>query len=257
VEHHTKNERKKYYKRIQDVTQEFKPEVNTCRGTNGKILTEKKDIQRRWKEYFKSVLTANPDDTDSMIFFTAENEDIQPSYEEVTRVTKCLKSHKAPGTDQILAELLKKGGETLQRRTHHLIKLIWVQHKMPEEWSMGIIQPIYKKGDKLECSNYRAITLLNVTYKVLSGILYNRLTACDYYYYYCSATPYAEFWPSQTTPSMFFYPGQGSSSGTFNFCISFLKSSSQSIFGLPIGLLEMGFQECTALTILVSCILSL
>jgi len=47
---------------------------------------------------------------------------------------------------------------------------------MPEEWSMGIIQPICKKGDKLECSNYRAIALLNVTYKVLSGILYNRLT---------------------------------------------------------------------------------
>jgi hypothetical protein len=94
----------------------------------------------------------------------------------VTHLIKCLKSHKAPGTDQILAELLKKRWETIWRRTHYLIKLIWVQHKMPEEWSMGIIQPIYKKGDKLECSSYRAITLLNVTYKLLSGILYNRLT---------------------------------------------------------------------------------
>ena len=110
-----------------------------------------------------------------MIFFTAGNENIQPSYEEVTHVIKCKKNHKTPGTDQILAEFLKKGGEALWRRIHHLIKLIWTQYKIPEEWSMGIIQPIYKKGDKLECSNYRAITLLNITYKVLSGILYNRL----------------------------------------------------------------------------------
>jgi len=31
--------------------------------------------------------------------------------------------------------------------------------------------------------------------------------------------------------------------GTFNFCITFLTSSTQRVFGLPIGLLEMGFQE--------------
>jgi hypothetical protein len=93
----------------------------------------------------------------------------------VAHVIKCLKSHKASGTDQILAEFLKKGGETLWRKIHHLIKLIWTQHKIPEEWSIGTIQPIHKEGDKLECSNHRAIALLNVTYKVLSSILYNRL----------------------------------------------------------------------------------
>ena len=85
-------------------------------------MTEKEDIQRRWKEYFESVLTGNPDDTDSMTFCTTKNEDIQPSYEEVTHVIKCLKNHKAPGTDQILAGFLKKGGEILWRRIHHLIK---------------------------------------------------------------------------------------------------------------------------------------
>ena len=74
-----------------------------------------------------------------------------------------------------MAEFLKKGGETLRRRIHHLVKLIWTQHKIPEDWSIGIIHPIHKKGDMLDCSNYRAITLLNVTYKVLSVILYNRL----------------------------------------------------------------------------------
>jgi hypothetical protein len=48
---------KKLYKRIQEVTQEYKPNINVCRSEDGKILTENEDVQRRWKEYFKSVLT--------------------------------------------------------------------------------------------------------------------------------------------------------------------------------------------------------
>jgi len=175
VEHHTKNESKEFYKRTQEVTQEFKPSINVCRSEDGKILTENEDVQRRWKEYFESILTGNLDETDSMTVYKAENKDIQPSYKEVTHVIQCLKEHKVAGTNQIVAEFLKKGGETLWRRIHHLVKLIWTQHKIPEDWSIAIIHPIHKKGDKLECSNYRAITLLNVTYKVLSGILYNRL----------------------------------------------------------------------------------
>jgi hypothetical protein len=47
--------------------------------SDGKILTEKEDIQRRWKEYFEGVLTGNPDGTDSTTFSAAENEDTQPS----------------------------------------------------------------------------------------------------------------------------------------------------------------------------------
>ena len=108
TEYHTKNESKKLYQRIREVTQEFKPRISACRNMDGKILTQNEDVQRRWKEYFESILSGNLDDTDSTIFSTAENEDKQPSYEEVTYVIKCLKNHKAPGQEQILAEFLKK-----------------------------------------------------------------------------------------------------------------------------------------------------
>jgi hypothetical protein len=39
---------------------------------------------------------------------------------------------------------------------------------------VSIIVPIYKKGDK--SSNYRGISLLPTTYKILSNVLMSRLT---------------------------------------------------------------------------------
>jgi hypothetical protein len=47
---------------------------------------------------------------------------------------------------------------------------------LPEEWKESIIVPIYKKGDKTDCSNYWGISLLPATYKILSNILLSRLT---------------------------------------------------------------------------------
>ena len=44
------------------------------------------------------------------------------------------------------------------------------------EWKESIIVPIYKKGDVVDCSNYRTISLLSITYNILSNILLSRLT---------------------------------------------------------------------------------
>jgi hypothetical protein len=65
---------------------------------------------------------------------------------------------------------------------HKLITSVWNKEELPQGWKESIIVPTYKKGDKTHCSNYRGISVLSTTYKILSNILLSRLT------------PYARIW---------------------------------------------------------------
>jgi hypothetical protein len=47
---------------------------------------------------------------------------------------------------------------------------------LPEKWKELVFVPIYKEGDKRDCSNYRGILFLPNTYKILSNILLSMLT---------------------------------------------------------------------------------
>jgi hypothetical protein len=53
--------------------------------------------------------------------------------------------------------------------------LIWNKEELPHQWKESIVIPIHKKGDKTDCSNYRGISLLSTSYKILSNILLSRL----------------------------------------------------------------------------------
>jgi len=77
-----------------------------------------------------------------------------------------LRSHRSPGIDQIPAEFIKVRGSTIRYEIHKLIISVWNKEELPEEWKESIISPIYKMGDKTDCSNYRGISLFPNTYKI-------------------------------------------------------------------------------------------
>ena len=90
-------------------------------------------------------------------------------------VIEKLKSHTSPDIGQIQTELIKAGDRIIRYEIHTLIISIWNKKELPEEWKESIIVPIYKRGVKTDCNNYRGITLLPTTYKILSNILLSRL----------------------------------------------------------------------------------
>jgi hypothetical protein len=87
-----------------------------------------------------------------------------------------LKNYKSPGSDQISAELIQAGGKILLFSIQNLINSVWNKEELPDQWKESIIVPVQKNGDKTDCNNYRGISLLSTSNKILSNIHLSRLS---------------------------------------------------------------------------------
>jgi hypothetical protein len=58
---------------------------------------------------------------------------------EVKIATGTLKRYKLPGIDQILAEIIQAGSNTLCSEIHKHINSIWNEEELPEQWKDSII----------------------------------------------------------------------------------------------------------------------
>jgi len=138
-------------------------------------VADSHSIVARWRNYFSKLFNVHEvKDVGQAEIHTAEPLVPEPSASEFELAIDKLKSHKSPGIDQIPAELIKAGGRTMCLEIHKLITSVWKKEKLPEGWKESIIVPIHKKGDKTDCSNYRGISLLPTTHKILSNILLSR-----------------------------------------------------------------------------------
>ena len=95
--------------------------------------------------------------------------------EEVVRAIKSQKRNKAPGIDRIPGEVFKLFNSKLLSILVFLFNHIMDKESYPENWSTGIITPIFKKGDRTLPKNYRGITLLPTMGKIFTKILRERL----------------------------------------------------------------------------------
>jgi hypothetical protein len=144
---------------------------------NGDLLADSHSILNRWKNYFCQLLNVHGiNGVRQTEIHTAEPLVPEPTSSQVAIAIEKLKRYKSPGIDQIPAEMIQAGGNTLSSEIHKLINYIWNKEEFPEQWKESIIVPIYKKGHKMDCSKNRGISLLSTQYKILSNIFLSRFS---------------------------------------------------------------------------------
>lgn len=95
--------------------------------------------------------------------------------DEVKAVISGLKSHCAPGWDQVTAMLLKRCVMFLAEPIAFICNLSLETGTFPAAFKAAVVCPVFKAGDKRNPSNYRPISLLSTLSKVLEKLVKRRV----------------------------------------------------------------------------------
>lgn len=175
-----KNNTRQYYKNFKLKMSHFTAPTLMLRDQEGKLAHNDRENANIMARSFQKLLNCEDPEqlfdinTNTEIKTNVENT-IPPKLEEVRTAINELKNNKASGENFITAEIWKNASLKTIINLHREIVKIWNNEQLPEEWKVAIIHPLHKKGDKTNPDNYRGISLLDCTYKILSRIIYNRI----------------------------------------------------------------------------------
>ena len=89
----------------------------------------------------------------------------------ILRILKKLKNGKAPGLDGMTTHFLKMCGMEIAIYLDWLFKRILKDGRIPQEWKVARIIPVFKGGERWRLTNYRPISLTSVICKVFETLV--------------------------------------------------------------------------------------
>ena len=133
---------------INDSTKGYMFRTDIVKDKKGDLVAHSHSILARWRNHFSHQLNVHGVND-------IRQPEIHTHLNPVTfRLTWLFKSQKYTNQiDQILAELIKAGDKTIRFEIHKFINSVWNKEELPGERKESIAVPVYKKGDKTDCSN--------------------------------------------------------------------------------------------------------
>ena len=151
------------------------------KSKEGDVIKDKNSQMDRWVEHYLELYSTNNSVSrnvlDNIQQLPALTElDDEPSLEELSAAIRALKCGKAPGSDGIPPEVIKRAQSTLLRPLHELLIMCWKEGQFPQTMRDAQIITLFKnKGDRSDCINYRGISLLSFVGKVFARVFLPRL----------------------------------------------------------------------------------
>lgn len=117
---------------------------------------------------FKKIEEKSKKNTISTIHFTES---------KVKEALKNMKIDSSPGPDDIPTILLQKCSDTIGSRLSAVMQECMDLGRIPEQWKMSTVTPLFKKGNRHKPENYRPISLTCNPLKCMEKIMVKELTA--------------------------------------------------------------------------------
>ena len=157
----------------------------SCIRINNNIITEPKEIANNFNNYFANIgqnlqSKIYQKDLNYKEYLTQENDYsffIKPTdKEEIINIINNININKAIGPHSIPSDILHSIKNYIADPLSKIINLSFVKGIYIDNLKIAETIPIFKeKGNKLDCSNYRPISLLSNINKIIEKLMHSRL----------------------------------------------------------------------------------
>ncbi|RMC19146.1 hypothetical protein DUI87_03750 [Hirundo rustica rustica] len=91
--------------------------------------------------------------------------------EAVRELLRCLDAHKSMGPDGIHPRVMRELADELAKLLSIIYQQSWLTGEVPDDWKLGSVTPIHKKGGREVHGNYRPVSLTSVPGKIMEQFI--------------------------------------------------------------------------------------
>ncbi len=171
-----KHEPKLLYSYI-NSQKKVKDEIKALTLDDGSLIVDKSAIANTLNLQFRNAFTKPrvDDQVSKMDNRTTKQCELNPyavfSPDNVQKYLYKLNKAKTPGNDNMHPHVLREASSGFANVLSKLFISSYESGVLPEEWKEANVTPIFKKGSRIDPSNYRPVSLTSVTCKIMERMI--------------------------------------------------------------------------------------